>query len=234
MNPPSPRCADTWQTLPELALGVAGGEERALALEHVAGCADCRRELEKLSAIADDLLALVPEREPPAGFEARVLARMPHRDAPPRRRWLWRSRRFGFAAAALAGAAATAIVLSLSFSSDRELAAQYRAALQDAHGTFFQSAALRTAGGERVGTVFGYQGSPSWLFYVLRDDYRTGAYREQLVTRSGQSIALPPFRLAGSSWGITTPVPVRDVARVRLIRQPGGKRLEATLPVVER
>jgi hypothetical protein len=232
MSPPSRRCSETWQTLPELTLGIADGEERALALEHLADCKDCRRELEELSALTDDLLTLVPEREPPAGFEARVLERVRAREAParPRRRPL---RRLSFAAAALAGAAAMAIALTISYSSDRHLAAQYRAALNGAHGQFFQSASLRTQDGSRAGTVFGYQGSPSWLFYTLADD-GNAVYKEQIVTRSGRSVTLPPFRLVAGSWGIATPVPVRDIALVRLVRQPHGRPLEASLPLVER
>jgi hypothetical protein len=233
MNPPSERCADTRHALPELALGIADGEQRALALEHLAGCADCRRELEELSAIADDLLALVPEREPPAGFESRVLERV-NAKRQPRRPLGSRLRRLSLAGAALAGAAGMAIALTLSYGSDRRLAAQYRAALQGAHGQYFQSARLHAPGGRQAGTVFAYQGSPSWLFYVLDGSYSTGRYSEQIVTRSGRSITLPAFRLAAGSWGGATPVPVRDIARIELAREPHGRPLEAKLPVAPR
>jgi hypothetical protein len=234
MDPPSRRCAETWQTLPELALGIADGEQRAAAVEHLAGCPDCRHELEELSAIADALLDLVPEREPPPGFEDRVLQRLSAQQARPvlprRRR---RRGRVSVVAAALAGAAAMAVALTLSFSSDRHLAAQYRAALQSAHGQYFQSARLRTPSGKQVGTVFAYQGAQSWLFYVLSGSSRDARFQEQIVTRSGTSLTLPPFRLVSGSWGIATPLPVRDIALVRLIRDHGPT-LEATLPVVER
>jgi hypothetical protein len=235
MNPPSKRCLETCQALPELALGIGDGEERALALEHLAGCADCRRELEELSGVADDLLALVPEREPPAGFEARVLERLTAREVPARPlRRRRRLKRLGFAGAALAGAAAMAVALTLSYSPDRRLAAQYRAALQGAHGKYFQSARLRAPDGQQVGTVFAYQGSPSWLFYVLDGGSGDGTFREQVVTRSGRPITLPPFRLVSGSWGVATPVPLRDIALVRLEHNPRGPTLQANLPVVER
>jgi hypothetical protein len=233
MSPPSRRCTDTWQTLPELALGIADGGQRADALQHLAGCSDCRRELEELSAVADDLLAFVPEREPPAGFEARVLERVKARQAParpPRRRL----RRLSFAGAVVAAAAVTAALLTISYSPDRRLAAQYRAALNGAHGSYFQSAQLRTPAGQPVGTVFAYQGSPSWMFYVLGSGNRDGVFSEQIVTRAGRSVTLPSFRLVASSWGIATPIPLRDIALVRLRREPGGPTLEANLPVVER
>jgi hypothetical protein len=234
MSPRSQRCAETSQVLPELALGIADGEERGAALEHLTGCPDCRRELEELSGVTDDLLALAPEQEPPAGFEARVLERLEARQAPARRPRRRRLRRLSFVAAVFASAAATAIVLTLSYSDDRRLASQYRSALHGANGQFFESARLRTPDGRQVGTVFGYQGSPSWMFYVLSGRYRTGVYSEQIVTRAGRTITLPAFRLVGASWGIATPVPVRDVALVRLTRHPHGQPLEATLPLVER
>ena len=234
MNPHNgTHCAETRGVLPELALGIADGEQRALALEHVAGCAHCRRELEELASVTDELVALAPRREPPAGFEDRVLKRLKVRRAPkrPARR---RLRYLSFAAAVLAAAAVTAVVLNRSYSADRQLASQYRAALQGANGKYFQSARLRTADGKQAGIVFGYQGSPSWLFYVLSGQYADGWYREQIVSRSGRVIDLPRFKLVDASWGIATPIPLRDVARVRLIRDPGGPTLEAPLPVVER
>jgi hypothetical protein len=232
MNPRSEGCAEIRLILPELALGIADGEERAAALEHIATCTSCRRELDELSAIADDLIALAPRQEPPAGFEARVLDRLSLRPAPKPRMRLPLGR-LRFAAAALATAAVTAIVMTIAYSSDRDLASQYRAALGRADGQYFQSARLRTPSGEVAGTVFGYQGSPSWLFYVVDDRYSRGQYTEQLVTRSGRRIKLPAFRLVAGSWGVATPVPVRDVASVRLVREPGGPELEAELPVVE-
>jgi hypothetical protein len=233
MGPSSHDCARTRETLPELALGIADGEQRALALEHIAGCSDCRRELEQLSSVADDLIALIPEREPPPGFENRVLDHLGVRDTPrrPARR---RLRRLALAAAVPAVAAATALAMSFSYSSDRRLATQYRAALQGAHGKYFQSARLNTPARQVAGIVFAYQGAPSWLFYTLNGRYGSGLYQEQIVTRAGRTITLPPFRLINGSWGIATPMPARDIARVKLIPQPGGPVLQATLPIVER
>jgi hypothetical protein len=233
MGPSSHDCARTRQALPELALGLADGEQRALALEHVGVCSDCRRELEELSLVADELITLAPQREPTPGFENRVLDRLAIRR--PRRRTARRQvRRLALAVAVPAVAAATALAMSVSYSSDRRLASQYRAALQGAHGKYFQSARLSTPAGQEAGIVFAYEGSPSWMFYTLGGRYGGGLYKEQIVTRSGRTLTLPPFRLVNGSWGIATPVPVRDIALVKLIRQPGGATLAATLPVVER
>ena len=233
MDPTSADCMRVREALPELALGIADGEQRALVLEHTARCSDCRRELEELSSLADELITLTPEREPPPGFENRVLDRLNGRQTKhqPARQRRWR---FAFAAAVPAVAAATALAMSIAYSSDRKLASQYRAALQGAHGKYLQSAHLNTPAGQQAGIVFAYQGSPSWMFYTLTGRYGSALYKEQIVTRSGSTLTLPPFRLANGTWGIATPVPVRDIARVKLIPQPRGPTLEAILPVVER
>jgi len=231
MNPADERCTDTRALLAELALGIADGEQRATALEHLGTCADCRRELEALAAIADDLLGLAPEREPPVGFEARALDRLRIRERP--RSFGRRLSRLSLVGTAVGAAAATAIALVLLYSGDHRLASQYRAALDGAHGRYFQSARLLAPDGTIVGNVFGYEGSPSWVFYVLAGRYRTGSYSELIVTRSGKSVRLTPFKLVDASWGVATPVPVRDIAVVRLAPLPHGPTLEAKLPVVE-
>jgi hypothetical protein len=218
--------------LPQLALGIADGEERALALEHVAGCPDCRRELEELSSLTDELIALAPQHEPPPGFENGVLDRLAIRRARSRPAWR-RVRRLAVAAVVPAVVAATALVMSASYSADRRLAFQYRAALQGAHGKFFESARLHVPAGQVAGIVFAYQGSPSWMFYTLGGRFGSGTYKEQIVTRSGKTLTLPPFSLVNGSWGIATPVPVRDIALVKLIHKPGGAALTATLPIVK-
>lgn len=71
---PAPDCVSVRDLIPELAAGVAAGDERARALKHLAGCASCRAELEQAAKVIDDLLMLAPGHEPPAGFEQAVLA----------------------------------------------------------------------------------------------------------------------------------------------------------------
>ena len=60
----------------ELALGVLTGRERAAALAHLDGCESCREQVRELTMVQDELLALLPSQEPPAGFESRVLDRL--------------------------------------------------------------------------------------------------------------------------------------------------------------
>src|SRR5512133_319632 len=124
-------CEQTREVAAELALGIADGEQRAQALRHVAECAECRRLVEELSAVGDELLLLAPDVDPPAGFESRALARIAPAPRPRRRR-----RTIFGAVAAAAAAAAVAVVVTLGATSDdRRLAADYRDTLAVAHGS---------------------------------------------------------------------------------------------------
>lgn len=232
MTPVDGCCAEISALLPEVALGIASGEDRAAALEHLSICVDCRKALTEISATADDLLRLAPAVEPPAGFETRVLERIDELARPmtPRRR----PRLLGLVAAATGAAAITAVVLILAYRGDQRLASQYRVALQNADGRYFASAHLRTVAGDDAGVVFSYQGTPSWLLYVVRSPYRQGTYTEQIKTRSGKTISLEPFTFSTTSWAVTTPVAVGDIAAVRLVQRRTGSALKAILPVINR
>jgi anti-sigma-K factor RskA len=69
-------CDEFAEMASELALGVLTGRERARALAHLDGCEPCREQVRELSMVGDELLALLPSAEPPAGFESRVLDRL--------------------------------------------------------------------------------------------------------------------------------------------------------------
>src|SRR4051812_50075646 len=105
-------CEQTRNLASELALGIADGAERAAALEHLAGCAECRRAVAELSEVTDELLLRAPEHEPPPGFESRVLAQIqPARAATPTPR---RRRRPSRALLVLAPAALTAVIATVA------------------------------------------------------------------------------------------------------------------------
>jgi anti-sigma-K factor RskA len=69
-------CDEFAEVAAELALGVLTGRERAAALAHLDGCESCREHVRELTMAGDELLALLPAAEPPAGFESRVLDRL--------------------------------------------------------------------------------------------------------------------------------------------------------------
>ena len=106
------QCRRHADNLPELALGVLTGRERAEALSHVESCPRCADELEQLSrAGRHGGPGWRPTIEPPVGFEVRLFERMGVTADPSRPRRLRRIRRIrpaywvpaAVAAAAVAG-----------------------------------------------------------------------------------------------------------------------------------
>ena len=208
----------------EVALGVADGEDRARVLDHVVDCSECRHELEDLTALADDLVVLAPEHEPPLGFELRTVRGLqPKR----RRRRRWRVPAVAFAAAALAATTATASVLFL-VRDDRRLAGEYRATLSEANGTAFRAVPLRNTAGGKAGTAFVYEGAPSWMLVTV--DSSSPASQAELVTRDGRTVSLPAFTLSSRSWGGVLPLDARQVAAIHLLDATGRSVLVAYLP----
>jgi Putative zinc-finger len=226
------RCEEIRDMAPEIALGIADGEERAEALRHLSACGECRRLVEQLSQVADELLVLAPTQEPPAGFESRVVKAL-GLETPPRRRrarWLtprWLAPRLG---PALAAAAVTAAALIAVYSDDHRTAERYREALATADGRYFQAEHLTDAAGAEAGVAFGYEGTPSWLFVTVEPPHRDDVTSGELVTRAGRTIPLPSLQLdRRGSWGGAIPVSLYRVASLRLLGDRPGEVLEAPL-----
>jgi hypothetical protein len=208
-------CAEARELFPELAAGVAAGDERARALGHLSGCPACRREFAGTAEVVDELLWLVPEHDPPAGFESSVLTRLT--PAAPRRRrphprLLW-------AASIVAAAVLAAGAVWWQTADDRELASDYRHTLTVAHGHGLSAAPLLAGDGE-TGTVFAYDGSPSWIYVTFRSAPLQGRYDVSLLTTDGRRLALRPFtaRPGGTAWGSTIQVPIRQIQKIEFIR----------------
>jgi hypothetical protein len=224
-------CEQVRELAAELALGIAVGDERDAALRHLNGCPACRRLVAELSSVGDELLQLAPEQEPPVGFESRVLAKLA---APPRRRRrqpLTRRTRWAMAAAAavlVAALGAGSVVVATA--DDRQLADSYRTALSAGEGSFFSAAALQGPQG-RVGSVFGYQGRPSWVMMTLQPSAgQQGRYQVQVVIQDGRYLAVGEAELGGAerSWGAQLPVDLSAVRQVRCVGSNGRTILTAT------
>jgi hypothetical protein len=210
-----PECAEVRELFPELAAGVAAGDERARALGHLSGCPACRREFAGTAEVVDELLWLVPEHDPPAGFESSVLARLT--PAAPRRRrphprLLW-------AVSIVAAAVLAAGAVWWQTADDRDLATDYRHTLTVAHGHGLSAAPL-LAGDRETGTVFAYDGSPSWIYVTFRSAPLQGRYDVRLLTTDGRRLALRPFtaRPGGTAWGSTIQVPIRQIQKLEFTR----------------
>lgn len=214
-------CRDFAELAPELALGTTTGEERALSVEHLAGCARCRQLLDELSGLADDLLLLVPPHEPPIGFETRVLERIhASRQSPSRRHTLRRVA--ALMAAALLLVVATAGVVLRATSADRDLGSSYRRTLAVANGGYFAAKPLYGRAGKGGGHIFGYQGSPSWIFVVVSEPALSGRFKVHLEMNVGPRVVLGTMLIehGQGSWGSVVPVDLHDIEEITL-SQPG-------------
>ncbi|CAM3762472.1 zf-HC2 domain-containing protein [Isoptericola cucumis] len=216
----STRCGELRDALTDVATGVADGATRATVSAHLAGCGRCRDELSSLAETADELLLLAPERDPSADFEGRVLARLhaagPARPASVRRH---RTRRVLVAATAAALVVAGGVGTWWATAPDRELAASYRETLDVADGHYFAAADLvagdaSTGPGRSVGTVFLYDGEPSWVFVLVRDPGAAAAY-DVVVTVGAEDDGAEDDRPEGGAAG-------RDVALGRCVVTSGS------------
>jgi Putative zinc-finger len=219
-------CDELRELAPEVALGTLDGQERAEALRHLATCSECRRTVDQLSTVADELLMLAPVQEPPAGFESRVIEAL----TPPRRR-PWR-RLLVRVGPVVAAAAVTAVALVAGYRDDRVLAERYRETLAQADGRYFEAGPLRDETGDEAGVVFGYQGRPSWVFVTVDVAHRERVSGAQLVTRDRRTVPLPSFRLGpDGSWGGAVPADLYDYTEIRLLGERPGEVLESTIPL---
>ena len=213
-----PGCAPIRELLPDLAIGVAAGDDRARVLAHVNTCVECRRELDALSAIADELVTLAPSVEPPGGFESSVLARV----APPSRRWRRYRRLVTVAAvavvAAVVGASAGVAVSAQASAGDRRMAAAYRKTLETTDGRYLTARLITAPDASNPGVVFAYQGKPSWVFVVVRYGPTDGPYQIHLVTRDSRDRVIGQMSVIHGkcSWGVVIDVDVTQIVEVRL------------------
>ncbi len=221
-------CEELKDLAPEIALGTIEGEERAEALRHLATCGECRRLVDQLTTVADELLMLAPVQEPPAGFESRVIDALGFQREPRRRRSRRVLARLG---PLVAVAAATAVALVGVYHDDHVTAERYRSTLEQADGQSFQAAPLRDGTGAEAGVAFGYQGDPSWVLVTVDPGHRDDVASAELITRDRRTIPLPEFELhADGSWGGAIPVDLYDVSAIRLLGDSPGEVLEASTP----
>jgi hypothetical protein len=217
-------CAAVDGDLVELALGSLAGRQRAAALAHLDGCPRCGAEVERLSAVADELLHLVPQVEPSVGFEARVSKHFRTPARPSRwPAWLsWRPR----PALALAALAVLAVVGAGTLVAHQATGAAHHG-LDGAVRGYRASAPSEVAhfrsGTRTVGQVMVYVGHPTWLYMYVDDLAWPGELTCQVVLADGSTIRLGHFwpRAGKGAWAAIVNQPADRLRQAQLTGADG-------------
>jgi len=166
----APDCAAARERAPDLALGMLDGAERAAVLEHTHRCPSCQALLSDLSGVADTLVHLAPELEPPAGLASRLVAMMRQ----PRRS---RRRVVSLVAAAVAAAAIGSVVAVRMIDANRDPASAVAPTLE--------RTPMVGVNGVPVGDVVTASGASTAV--TVKVDYAVSDGRYDIVLRSPDS-----------------------------------------------
>lgn len=209
---------DHHHDLVALALGELTGRDRAVALDHLAGCRNCRDEVDALIGTADRLLQAAPEMEPPVGFETAVLGRL---IAEQPYRHVARQTRLRVPAGIAAAVAAIAVGAVL-------LLAAVRPGETTTHD--MARATMSTPAGYEVGAAWIHEGDPAWILVSVPDwtnwnddDVSAGDYELRIDLDGGATASVGPitFNELDGSWGTTIAVDTRQIRGVSIVDGSG-------------
>jgi hypothetical protein len=197
--------------LAELALGALTGRPRAQALSHVESCPQCAEELEQLSRVADAIVQVAPEVEPPVGFEVRLLDRMGVSDR----------RRFRPSRWVLAGVAAAAAALALGLGLTLPSSAPSPATAQAHHGK--ATSADLVENGATVGHIVVVGGAQPWMSMMLADSTAQGTVDCIVVTTDGVTHHVGSFvaRKGYGAWIAPLYVKPADIRAAEVVSPSG-------------
>lgn len=197
-------CDAVRSDLPELALGVLDGPDRARVLAHVRDCPRCTDELAGLAATVD-AVATTATTDPPPGFESRVLARLDGPAQPVRRH----------RAALLAAAAVLLVVVAAG------LVAVVGLGRDDP--TASRTAAMTTPSGDVVGHIR-VTGDPAEVLVAAPgwSAGEGGPYRLRVTTTAGRVVDDDQVTLTEgyAGYGIGD-VAAADIDRIEMIDPEG-------------
>ncbi|MEV7688025.1 zf-HC2 domain-containing protein [Streptomyces bungoensis] len=232
-------CEQLREASAELALGVLPGRERAEAIAHLDRCPDCRQFIEPLCRIGERLIGLLPDQEPPLGFETRVARRLAldltalegngsarasgHAHGLGGRPVL---ARIGLAPAAVTLAALCGFAGWAVGTAIEDVTASAPAAPRGEPMLVGDMTSAADAG-RSVGEVYAHPGRPGWIFMSVALDGSGRPYSGKvtcLLERSdGGTVRLGDFALRDGQgdWGSTTRVDSAGVSGARLVSSDG-------------
>jgi hypothetical protein len=205
-------CAEVQDLAGEMGLGVLTGVERAAVLVHLQTCEACQALVEDMAELADSLLLLGPQTEPPAGFETRLLRRS--EGAVLRRSRHVRRRLAVLMASGMVLAAGVGVGIGIAVGGSTGLPASVQAG-----GGRQLAVAILNGDGARVGQAFLYSGEPSWLFMTVDAESLPSWVSCEVRTAGGKVIHVGSFTVFGAyrSWGSTLGVQPDQVRAVMLL-----------------
>jgi anti-sigma factor RsiW len=210
-----PRNCDAFiDELAELALGILSGRDRVAVLEHVESCERCSAELERLSLVADGLLGLAPEVEPPVGFELRLAERLsspagPRRALPHRR------------AGILAIAAVVLAVLGFGLGA---IVGPPGMNVRSPSAAANLTSANLSSHAQVLGEVTVSSGTPAWMFMTVDAGAWSSKVTCEVTLVGGKVVTIGVFKLSNGygAWGAPLPAAAHDVSSARLVSPDGS------------
>jgi Putative zinc-finger len=208
-------CAATAERLPELALGILSGSERADVLAHLDRCASCRAELESWAATADVLPSLLGEAEPPAGFEGRTMERLRTEQALEPRWPMWRR--------VLTVAAIVAMAMIVTLATVRIIDAGSNGSSGPVAETEMTSATMIGRSGHRAGDAFMTGGDERYVFVDVDYGVGSGRYDIEAVDHANNitRIGAVDVKEGHGAWAGELPKGAADPQTVRMVGADG-------------
>jgi anti-sigma-K factor RskA len=209
-------------------LGALTDLERQAFERHLAGCPECRDEVERLRPAADSLPRAVERVEPPPGLKTSLMAviereaRERSGEPAPRRRRLSLPR-FALPRPLLVGAALALGLLAGIVVADDD--PRTEVASVDERRVPEASARLQIAGDGTGGAILRVQGMPSTP---------PGRVYQAWVQRDGTIVPQPTFEVGGDGGGaVAIPDDVSEAEAVMVTREPrGGSRAPSERPLL--
>jgi len=195
-------CYQVQQVATEYALGILPSGEARQVSAHILGCSDCRLETERIREIGDQLLDLVPDAEPPLGFDQRVLSTL----APPATRRHRRPTRLHLLMAATAAAImAAAGITAATLSGQR-------------HAHPAELTSVLREGNRNVGAVY-VAGDPPWITMSVSHLPVSGSVSCELISTDGTITPLGDFQVVHGrgSWGAPDPAGTAHLAGAQVV-----------------